>query len=102
MKLDIKMFSGGSYDYTYEQLDIYVNNVYDEELDFMIQDLKEVLHDLEWWKSGDTCEEDYRQTLNNFKNKWFGKRDERLKQIITTRCEELEEHLLKVIGSDKE
>ena len=101
MKLNIKLFSGGSYNYTYECLDIYNHNVYDEELDLLIQDLKEVLHDLEWWQSCDIGEEEYRKTLNNFKNKWFGNRDERLKEIIITKCAELQKHLLSVLG-DKE
>ncbi len=98
LKLNIQLFSGGSYDYSYEHLDIYYHSVFDEELDLMIQDLREVLHDLEWWQSCDISEEDYRKTLNNFKNKWFGNRDERLKEIISTKCKELEEHLLNVVG----
>lgn len=98
MKLNIQLFSGGSYDYTYNCLDIYYHSVYDEELDLMIQDLREVLHDLEWWQSCDIGEEDYRKTLNNFKNKWFGNRDERLKEIIESKCKELEKHLLNVVG----
>jgi hypothetical protein len=98
MKLNIQLFSGGSYDYTYNYLDIYYHNVYDEELDLMIQDLREVLHDLEWWQSSDIGEEDYRKTLNDFKKKWFGNRDERLKEIIENKCKELEKYLLNVVG----
>ncbi len=98
LKLNIQLFSGGSYDYAYNHLDIYYHNVYDEELDLMIQNLREVLHDLEWWQSGDIGEEDYRKTLNDFKKKWFGNRDERLKEIIKNKCKELEEHLLNMVG----
>ena len=71
MKLDIQLFSGGSYEYAFYRLDIYHNAVYDDELDLMIRDLQDVLHDLEWWKSGDSSEEDYRKSLNKFKEKWF-------------------------------
>lgn len=96
-RLNIQRFSGGSYDYLYLKLDI---NTYDEELDLMLIDLQQVLHDLEWWQSCDIGEETYRETLNEFKNKWFGKRNERLKEIITTKCNELEKHLLGVIGGE--
>ena len=99
MKLNIQLFSGGSYDYMcYSIENTYIDRVCDEELNMMLKDLVLVLHDLEWWQSGDIGEEDYRKTLNNFKNKWFGNRDERLKEIIESKCKELENHLLNVVG----
>lgn len=73
--------SGGSYNYIYSRLkDECGNNMYDEEMNDLINDLCEVLHDLEWWQSCDTSEESYRKTLTKFKKKWFkGNREERLK-----------------------
>ena len=96
--MKIQLFSGGSYDYSYQYLDIYCHNVFDEELDLLIQDLQEVLYKLEWWQSGDTGEEEYRKSLNEFKKKWFGNRDERLKQIIENKCKDLEKYLINMIG----
>lgn len=43
----------------------------DYELSLMIKDLCKVLHDLEWWESGDSGEEQYRKSLSNFKEKWL-------------------------------
>lgn len=63
--------SGGSYDYTYQRLDIYLGRLYDDELeDFMI-DLQFLLKDLEWWRSGDIGEEAYRDSVSKFKKLWF-------------------------------
>lgn len=100
-KLNIKRFSGGSYNYTYTNLDIYYHNVYDDELDLMIQDLREVLHDLEWWQSYDIDEEDYRKTLNEFKNKWL-KNKETTQQIKLNAIKRHLEDGIKIIGEENE
>ena len=64
--------SGGSYDYKYYTIEeYYVGAMYDAELDEMMEDLVEVLHDVEWWQSGDICEDGYRKTVKKFKDKWF-------------------------------
>lgn len=99
IELNIQLFSGGSYDYMcYSIENTYIDAVYDEELNMLLKDLVLVLHDLEWWQSGDIGEEDYRKTLNDFKKKWFGNRDERLKEIIENKCKELEKYLMNVVG----
>jgi hypothetical protein len=75
--------SGGSYDYMYFKIeDTYSEKTYDIELDEMIIDLCNVLHDLEWWQSGDSGEEKYRKTLQQFKDKWFGNRDKKLRELV--------------------
>ena len=43
----------------------------DDELNALLKDFVEVLHDLEWWKSSDIGEDSYRKTVTNFKNKWL-------------------------------
>lgn len=92
--------SGGSYDYVYSKLSEECEGaMYDDEMNDLIKDLVEVLHDLEWWQSGDYEEEDYRQTLNNFKKKWFKQsRDVRLKKYIDTKLEKLQKELYDLIG----
>jgi hypothetical protein len=81
--------SGGSYDYEYQRIDeTYIGRMYDDELDDMMKDLVELLHDLEWWKSCDTSEESYRKSVIKFKNKWFGKRDVNLRERILRRLDE--------------
>jgi hypothetical protein len=93
--------SGGTYDYLCFKIeDTYAERTYDEELDEMIVDLAKVLHDLEWWQSGDIGEEDYRKTLRWFKDKWFGKRDENfhnhLKRLALKSIEELKDKIKKL------
>lgn len=76
--------SGGSFDYEYARVgELFVGYMEDKELDEMMDDLVIVLRAIEWWKSGDTCEEDYRRIANGFKKKWFGMANDRLLQIYS-------------------
>ena len=88
--------SGGSYNYMYSQFENeYENRMYDIELNDLIHDLTAVLRAVEWWQSGDTCEETYRKSVKIFKDKWFhGDRTERLKGYIDKAIEELRIDLL--------
>lgn len=64
--------SGGSYNYIYSKLESECEGqMYDSEMNMLIKDLCEVLHDLEWWQSGDYSEEPYRKSVAKFKAKWF-------------------------------
>lgn len=92
--------SGGSYDYKYCTLeDYYVGAMYDDEMNDMIKDLVEVLHDLEWWRSYDIGEEDYRKTLNEFKAKWFKQdRNDRLKKYIDDKLEKTKKEFYDLLG----
>lgn len=96
--------SGGSYDYIYcrlkEECD---GRMYDAEMDDMIRDLAEVLHDLEWWKSADSSEDEYRATLTRFKAKWFkDNREERLKGYIDNQIGIVRNQLYALIGEPTE
>ena len=92
--------SGGSHNYTcYRVEDEYVGNMEDAELDEMMQDVSELLHDLEWYHSADYSEKTYRDSVKKFKTKWFGgNREERLKNIIENKLEEIRKELLDMIG----
>lgn len=96
--------SGGSYDYKcYTVEEYYVGSMYDVELNEMMKDLIEVLHDVEWWQSGDIDEDDYRKTVKKFKDKWFNMdKSERLKPIIDRRINEVRTELVNMIGGDDE
>jgi hypothetical protein len=64
--------SGGSFDYLFYRVeDTYSGEMRDKELNKLMDDLIKVLHDLEWWQSGDISEEDYRKTVIEFKTKWL-------------------------------
>lgn len=92
--------SGGSYDYIYAQLrEACSGAMYDAEMDDLIEDLCKVLHDLEWWQSGDTGEESYRKSLAEFKKKWFqGDRNKRLKDYIDKQVGKVKRSLYQLIG----
>lgn len=67
--------SGGSYNHEYSTVEYtYVGEMKDTELNEMMKDLVQVLHDLEWWQSADSSEEQYRETVTKFKSKWFKRR----------------------------
>lgn len=93
--------SGGSYDYKYYTIEeYYVGAMYDEELNEMMKDLVEVLHDVEWWQSCDIGEDSYRKTVKAFKDKWFNAdRCERLTSIIDRRINEVRTELMSLIGA---
>ena len=75
--------------------------MYDDEMDDMIHDLCEVLHDLEWWQSGDYSEECYRKKLAKFKQKWFmGDRKTRLKGYIDNQIGLVKAQLYTLIGEE--
>lgn len=96
--------SGGSYDYIYSRLlDECENRMYDEEMNDLVKDLCEVLHDLEWWQSDDSDEQTYRDTLSRFKRKWFqGNREKRLKEYIDKQIGITRVNLYKLIGVESE
>lgn len=96
--------SGGSYDYIYCRLkEECYSRMYDAEMDDMIRDLADVLHDLEWWQSADSSEDEYRATLTRFKAKWFkGNRKERLKCYIDDQIGIVRKQLYDLIGEPTE
>lgn len=96
--------SGGSYDYIYSRLEEEcIGRMYDAEMNDMIKDLCNVLHDLEWWISGDCQEEKYRKSLIAFKKKWFGgDRETRLKGYIDNQLSSVRNELYKMLGEEVE
>ena len=96
--------SGGHFDYLYYRIEeTYKGEMEDVELNEMIVDLCELLHDLEWWQSADYGEETYRETVKKFKSKWFGKtEEERLGRLIDKATKDFEKLLKDTFGLDKE
>ena len=96
--------SGGSYSYIYNKLsDECEGRMYDAEMNDLIEDLCEVLHDLEWWQSADASEDQYRKTVSAFKKKWFkGNREQRLKGYIDEQISIVRSQLYSLIGEPQE
>lgn len=65
--------SGGSHDYIFCKIDQYLSGgeFRDEQVDGMVEDFIKLTKALEWWQSGDKGEEDYREVLMQFKDKWL-------------------------------
>lgn len=95
--------SGGSHNYIcYKIEEELVGQMHDKELDDLMKDIAKLAHDLEWYDSSDYGENDYKKSVEKFKNKWFGKsRNERLKEYIDESINELKEQLYTMIGVKK-
>lgn len=88
--------SGGSYNYMYSRInDEYVGRMHDSQLDAMMNDLCELLHDLEWWQSCDCSEEIYRESVKKFKKKWFRQTKIDVQKQIELEFEKTKNELLK-------
>ena len=87
--------SGGSFDYGCYTLErLYSMKMDDDELNNMMIDLIKVLHDLEWWDSGDIGEEAYRKTVSDFKSTWFGTRDDAIRQRLCDSLDKMKTEIL--------
>ena len=94
--------SGGSMDYIYCRLEgCATGKMRDRELEAMLKDFVKVLHDCEWSEDCDISDDEYFETVRKFKKKWFGKRDERLKEIVEKSVEELKAELMRMIEVEK-
>lgn len=88
--------SGGSYNYMYNRIeDEYAGKMYDSQLNAMMNDLCELLHDLEWWQSCDCSEETYRESVKKFKKKWFRQTKIDVQKQIESEFEKTKNELLK-------
>lgn len=93
--------SGGSMGYLCYSVQDAVGMMEDAELDELMRDVSQLLHDCEWWHSGDYGEDSYRESVAKFKAKWFGKsktRTERLERLIDERIEKARRECRQMIG----
>lgn len=95
--------SGGSHNYLYNRVEEeYCGAMHDIELDDLMTDIVKLLHDLEWYDSGDYGENTYRELVNKFKKKWFGtSREDRLKEYVDKSVESVRNELYSLIRSNE-
>lgn len=88
--------SGGSLNYFYAELENHVGDFEDRELDELVKDMAKLFHDREWYLSSDTCEGDWNEARDAFKQKWFseGVRAERIEKYLS----DIKDDLLKSFG----
>lgn len=90
--------SGGHMNYIYRRIEECGKYVDDAEIKDLIIDLAELMHDLEWYLSGDYSQCDYEESLSKFKDKWFGEnRNERLREYLTTALDDIKWQIEKLI-----
>ncbi len=86
--------SGGRFNYINDDLfreiygwsaeyERYVPDVFEDlEISNLIHDVFKLIHDYDWYVSGDTCEETYIQAKTAFKEKWLNNRELRVQRIV--------------------
>ena len=102
--------SGGRFNYAYGNLKSemfgWVDEPYDvmedEEISELVWDVLNLIHDLDYYQSGDTCRETYIEAKKEFRRKWFGNRDEGLVKIVDKKIERLREEVREMIGEHNE
>lgn len=99
--------SGGHFDYIDQSAKNEIFGYFGEEKENVFEDWKiselvwdvfELIHDFDWYKSGDTCKETYLKKKAAFKKKWLGKRPEKVKQIIDKAIAEVKQELYETYG----
>lgn len=91
--------SGGSMDYICFKLLDAADHIQDKEVKDLTKDLAELLHDLEWYESGDYGRDAYESQLNRFKKKWFtDSRNERLKKYLNDSLDGLKSEIENLLG----
>jgi hypothetical protein len=65
------------------------NVLEDRELSELTWDLLEVIHEYDWYKSGDTGKETYLKAKDKFKKKWLSNRGINVRRIIDESVNEL-------------
>lgn len=103
--------SGGHFNYTDSQLKSEIfgyftekpGNVFeDREISELVWDVLELIHDFDWYASGDTCKETYLKKKAEFKKKWLGNRGVRVRRIIDDALAEVKAELYETYGISSE
>lgn len=70
------------------------NEFEDMEISHLVFDVLTLIHDYDWYASGDTGPDDYHTAKEKFKEKWFkADRSERLTKIIDAKLDDVREEL---------
>lgn len=98
--------SGGRFDYRDSALKDEIfgwtdkpRNVFEDmEISELVWDVLDLVHDFDWYASGDTCKETYLKAKEAFKNKWFSNRGVRVRRIVDTALKECKDELYETFG----
>ena len=97
--------SGGRFDYRDSELKYEIfgygelrDVFYDKEISELVWDVLNLIHDFDWYTSGDTCKETWLKKKQEFKQKWFGDRDERVERIVRETLAAAKQELYETFG----
>lgn len=75
--------SGGSMNYLCYRIEEEADNMGDREIIALCKDMATLMHDREWFLSGDYGESAWKKSLSGFKKKWFKEsRSSRLASLV--------------------
>lgn len=102
--------SGGRFDYVDSRLKNEIfgwtdepRNVFeDREISELVWDVLDLIHDFDWYASGDTCKETYLKAKEAFKKKWFSNRGVRVRRIVDDALKQCKDELYETfaLGDD--
>ena len=102
--------SGGYFNYRdatlreeiYGWSDTWHNVFEDREISELVWDILNLIHDYDYYASGDTAKDTYLKAKADFKNKWFDNRDVVVKRIVDTAIEEVKAELYETYGIESD
>ena len=93
--------SGGSMDYVCYRVSEEADKMGDREIIALCKDVASLMHDREWFLSGDYTESDWKKSLSGFKKKWFKEsRSSRLASLVEEVFAEARDECMNMIGED--
>lgn len=99
--------SGGRFEYADSRLKSEIfgyfsekpSNVFeDREISELVWDVLDLIHDYDWYASGDTCKETYLKKKAEFKKKWLSNRGVRVRRIVDEALAEVKAELYETYG----
>lgn len=98
--------SGGHFDYVDSRLKEEIfgwtdkpGNVFeDREISELVWDVLNLIHEYDWYASGDNCKETYLKHKAAFKKKWFSNRGVRVRQIVDGALTQCKNELYETFG----
>lgn len=102
--------SGGHFDYVDSRLksEIYgwtdkPGNVFeDREFSELVWDVLDLIHEYDWYVSGDTSKETYLKAKAKFKKKWMNNRGLRVRRIVDNAINQVRQELYETYGIESE
>ena len=102
--------SGGRFDYVdmrlkdeiFGYMDEPANVFEDREISELVWDVLDLIHEYDWYASGDTCKENYLEAKDAFKKKWFSNRGVRVRRIVDEALKQCKDELYETFGFEQD